>query len=78
MTEDVIGTFKNTTPVANQKYDRKIQIDRSAYHMVSYSEIWYVDHVLLGNGILMPNVSEVCTLNNAKTNKQWPRRDRLY
>ena len=63
---DVIGTFRNTTPIVNQKFVRKSQKNESTYHRVSYSKSWYVNYVLLCYAILPPNILKIRTINHAK------------
>ena len=52
MIGDMIDTFRFTTAAVNQEFARKIQIQLSTGHRVSYSILSYVNRVLFGFPIL--------------------------
>ena len=78
MIGDAIDTFRITTPAANQEFVRISWAETTICHMVSYTKIWYFNHVFSGNAILLPDVYEVKTVNNkfgqvtAKKRPFWP------
>ena len=54
MIGDVIDTFSNTTPVVNQKFVQKSQIETNTCHRVSHSKSWPVNHVFPSYAICSP------------------------
>ena len=58
--------FWITGPAFNQEFVWKSHIETSTCHRVSYSKIWYANHVFSDYATLVSNV-EVCAVNTAKS-----------
>ena len=39
MIEDMIDTFRNTTPALNQEFVQKIQIETGTFHRISFEKL---------------------------------------
>ena len=74
MSEDVIDTFRNTTPAVNQEFAQKSQFETCTIHRISYSKTLYVNHVFLSYTTWLPIFQEICTVNNPKKNNYLPKR----
>ena len=76
MIEDVIDNFRNSTPAANQKFVREVNLTQIPEIPVTgcYTRKFDVNQVFSGYTTLLPNIW-VCSVKNAKLNKYLP--DRL-
>ena len=69
MIGDVIDTFENTTPAVNQEFEevklRQLPVTRS--HTQKF------DMSIMSFQVMLPNIDEICAVNNAKMIKYLPK-----
>ena len=61
MIRDLTDAFRKTAPAANQKFDRKSQIETSCCQGSPAPKV--KNHASSGYATVLPNVRKVCTVN---------------